>query len=98
MNHEEHIEPDVRAALKALADADREVGAPLEVEARLKAAFRAKHKKPSRMPVWIALAAAAGILLGVGINAIRHPQPKAGPIANVAGQTHVAKPAAQVAS
>jgi hypothetical protein len=53
-------EEDVLAALRALADADREREAPPEVEGRLRTAFRKKR----RTPVWLwAMAAAAAIVV-----------------------------------
>ena len=63
----EEIEPRVQSALQALADADREVGAPPEVEARLQAAFRNRNRK-RKISWWIPLAAAAVILLGFAIE------------------------------
>jgi hypothetical protein len=58
-------EQDILAALRALAESDREKEAPGEVEARLRAAFRRKHaarlwKRPA---VWAMAAAAAGVLM-----------------------------------
>ena len=79
MKYEDDLDPVVADALKALADADREAGAPPEVEARLRSAFRNKHRR-RRMSLWIPVAAAAVILLGVAIEMRMHRNTNVAPI------------------
>ncbi len=71
MKYEDDLDPVLNDALKALADADREAGAPPEVEARLRSAFRDRNRK-RKMSLWISLAAAAVILLGVAVEMRMH--------------------------
>jgi hypothetical protein len=79
MKYEDDLDPVLSDALKVLADADREAGAPPEVEARLRAAFRNKHRR-QRMSLWIPLAAAAVILLGVAIEMRMHRSATVAPV------------------
>ena len=79
MKYDDDLDPVVADALKALADADREAGAPPEVEARLQAAFRNKHRR-RRMSLWIPLAVAAGILLAIAIGANMHRSANVAPV------------------
>jgi hypothetical protein len=62
----------MKELLNALAESDREKEAPLEVEIRLRAAFRRKHKRR----VWPYFAAAAALAAGL-VLAIRAPKPAA---------------------
>ncbi len=66
-------EQDILAALRALADSDREKEAPPEVEVRLRQQFRRKRreKKWKRPAMWTLVAAAAGVVVIVASYASR---------------------------
>jgi hypothetical protein len=64
----------MKELLRALADSDREKEAPPEVEVRLRAAFRRKHRRRV-WPYFVAAAAAAGMALFF----VRFPKPHANP-------------------
>jgi hypothetical protein len=64
----EEIGPELRNALRALAEADRGLEARPEVEVRLRSAFRKKQRKAFVGNVWPAVwAIAAGAVLAVGL-------------------------------
>jgi hypothetical protein len=62
----------MKELLRALAESDREKEAPPEVEMRLKAAFRRKHRRR----IWPYFAAAAALAAGI-VLATRTPKPPA---------------------
>lgn len=80
MKYDDEIRPNLKLALKALGDSDRELEAQREVEARLQAAFRRKHRRNIWPAVW---AIAATAIFGIAIGSYRssHVQPVA--VANV---------------
>jgi len=65
--------------LKALAEADGELQAPPYVEARLRAAFRAKHASKRRWWIWIPMAAAAAAAL-VTMATLHRPKQHENPV------------------
>jgi hypothetical protein len=66
MRAEEDIGPELKTALRALAEADRGLEARPEVEGRLRSAFQKKQRRASVRNVWPAVwAIAAGAVLAV---------------------------------
>src|SRR5256885_16853380 len=66
--HGMRSEQDILAALRALAESDRDKEASLDVEARLRSGFRKKHAVNvwRRPAVWAMTAAASGVLMMAG--------------------------------
>ena len=91
-------EPDVIAALKALADADGVVEASPELEIRVRNAFRARQagRRRSRVAAW-SLAAAAVVIAMVALRAPRsrpvkvaeQPAPAAASVENAGSVTTI---------
>ena len=66
MKPEDEIGVELRSALEALAEADREQQAGPEVETRLRAAFRNKQRRTSARKAWpVVWAIAAGAVLAI---------------------------------
>ena len=75
-------EESIVAALRALAEEDAELEAPLRVEDRVRKAFRRKHaaRKWRNGLTWsLALAAALVVVVSVGMRDKQRPAPPAPP-------------------
>ena len=79
------IDPHLRAALSALAEADANLGAAAGVEARLRLAVRDSRRARGRRRQLVWLAASAGIVIAVtAARWGRMPEPKSVPAATQA--------------
>jgi hypothetical protein len=86
----------VRRALRALAESDRDLAAPPQVEARLQAAFRKRRTtlKWRRAAIWTV--AAAAMLAGVAVLREWRPRPNAPALSGLASPAPTRQPQQQV--
>jgi hypothetical protein len=76
MKPEPEIQPGLRNALNALAEADRGAEAPPELETKLRAAFR-NHQRHRGLRIWRWIPAVAAAAILIIVASYRRPAPEA---------------------